>query len=70
MGGLILNDQTILSNDRRVAGYPLVMSLANIVCENRSLPPGHVLLVVLPIVMNSGTFSISNILYYFIFTRI
>ena len=61
MAGLIFySDQTTLSNDRRVAGYPLVISLANIACENRSLPAGHVLLVVLPIVMNLGTFSISK----------
>jgi hypothetical protein len=59
VAGLIFYcDQTTLSNDRRVVGCPLLMSLANIACENRSLLAGHVLLAILPIVMNSCTFSI------------
>lgn len=35
------SDQTCLSNNMRVYGYPLVMSLANISCENRWEDTGH-----------------------------
>jgi hypothetical protein len=47
------SDQTFLSNDGRVIGYPLVMSIANIACENWYLDEGHVLLVVLPVISST-----------------
>ncbi|CAM6050719.1 unnamed protein product, partial [Sphagnum compactum] len=50
---IFYSDQTSLSNDGRVTGYPLVMSIANIACENRYLDEGHVLLAILPIISST-----------------
>jgi hypothetical protein len=47
---IFYNDQTSLSNDGRVTGYPLVMSITNITCENQYLDEGHVLLAILPVI--------------------
>jgi hypothetical protein len=46
---IFFSDQTSLSNNGRVIGYPLMMSIGNIACEDRSLEGGHVLLATLPI---------------------
>jgi hypothetical protein len=50
---IFYNDQTFLSNDGRVIGYPLVMSIANIACENWYSDEGHVLLANLPIISST-----------------
>ena len=51
IAGLIFySDQTTLSNDRRVSGWPLIMSLANIACESQGEDEGHVLLAILPVI--------------------
>lgn len=51
ISGLIFySDQTTLSNDRRVLGWPLIMSLANIAYEIRGEADGHVLLAILPVI--------------------
>jgi hypothetical protein len=47
------NDQTSLSNDGRMTGYPLVTSIINISCENWYLDEGHVLLTILPIISST-----------------
>lgn len=62
----------IFYNDQRVAGYPLIISLANITCENRPLPIRYFLLVVLLVlVINAGTLCSSifkSILYHILFS--
>jgi hypothetical protein len=50
---IFYNDQTSLSNDGRMIGYPLVMSIANITCENQYLDEGHVLLAILLIISST-----------------
>jgi hypothetical protein len=51
----LYKDQTSLSNDNRVFGYPLMMSLANkISCEQCPTASGHKLIVVLPMVTSLG----------------
>ncbi len=50
---IFYNNQTSLSNDGRVTGYPLAMSIANITCENQYLDEGHVLLAILPIIIST-----------------
>lgn len=47
---IFYSDQTSLSNNGRVSGYPLVLSLGNIACEQRPQPEGHILLAVLPVI--------------------
>jgi hypothetical protein len=42
------NDQTTLSNNAKVVGYPIYMSISNIVCEDHNLDEGHILLTILP----------------------
>lgn len=55
IAGLILySDQTSLSNDRRVLGYPIIMSLANIPVEKRASLEGHQLIAILPVLTSSG----------------
>jgi hypothetical protein len=49
-GLMFYSDQTTLSNDRRVSRWPLIMTLANIDCESRGEPDGHVLLAILPVI--------------------
>ena len=44
VGLIFYSDQTSLSNDRRVFGYPIYMSLANIPCEKLASSIGHQLL--------------------------
>jgi hypothetical protein len=50
---IFYSDQTSLSNDGRMTGYPLVMSIANIACENRHLDEGHVLLAILLVIFST-----------------
>jgi hypothetical protein len=50
---IFYSDQTSLSNYGRVTRYPLVMSIANIACENQYLDEGHVLLAILPIISST-----------------
>jgi hypothetical protein len=50
---ILYNDQTFLSNDRRVTWYPLGMSIANIACENQYLDEGHVLLAILSVISST-----------------
>lgn len=47
---IFYSDQTTLSNNSRVSGYPLVLTLANISCELRGEKSGHILLGVLPVI--------------------
>jgi hypothetical protein len=49
-GLIFYSDQTTLSNDRRVLGWPLIMSLANIAWETRGEADGHVLPAILPVI--------------------
>jgi len=46
---MLYSDQTPLSNNRRINGYPMVMSIGNIACDLREGDKGHGLLAVLPI---------------------
>lgn len=46
---MLYSDQTSLSNNRRINGYPMVMSIGNIACDLREGDEGHCLLAVLPI---------------------
>lgn len=46
---IFYSDQTVLSGNMRVSGYPLVLTLGNISSEKRQEPEGRVLLAVLPI---------------------
>ena len=46
---ILYTDATTLSNDMRVSGWPLVMSLGNIAREKRKDVDGHGLLAVFPI---------------------
>lgn len=45
---IFYSDQTSLSNNARVVGYPIYMSIGNISCEDRNLDEGHILLAMLP----------------------
>lgn len=47
---ILYSDQTALSHNKRTQGWPLVMTLGNINCNLRSLPEGHALLAILPVV--------------------
>jgi hypothetical protein len=47
---ILYTDQTSLSNNGRVSGYPLVLSLGNIVCELRPQEEGHMLLAMMPVI--------------------
>jgi hypothetical protein len=52
---IFYSDQTFLSNDGKVIGYPLVISIANIACKFFYLDEGHVLLAILPIISSRET---------------
>lgn len=47
---ILYSDQTSLANNRQTQGWPLVITLGNICCNLRSLPEGHGLLAVLPVI--------------------
>jgi hypothetical protein len=47
---ILYSDQTTLSNNSRVSGYPLVLTLANVSCELRGEKSSHILLGVLPVI--------------------
>jgi hypothetical protein len=54
-GGIIApsifySDVTSLSNNGKVTGYPLVLSLGNVTCELQSEEEDHMLLVMLPMI--------------------
>jgi hypothetical protein len=49
---IFYNNQTSLSNDEKVTRYPLMMSIANIACENWYLDEGHVLLAILLVIFS------------------
>ena len=54
---MFYSDQTSLSNNMRVSGYPVVMSIANISCEKRQSDDGHALLAIFPIIAsNTGSY--------------
>jgi hypothetical protein len=42
-------DQTSLSNNKRTQGWPVVMTIGNISCNMRTLPEGHSVMAVLPV---------------------
>jgi len=46
---ILYSDQTTLSNNRRILGHPIVMSIGNISCHVRELDEGHTLIGLLPI---------------------
>lgn len=53
---IFYSDQTTLSNNLRVVGYPIYMSIGNIACEDRNLDEGHMFLAILPTASkNKGT---------------
>ena len=52
---ILYSDQTSLSNNMKVTGHPLVMSIANISCENRYLDEGHCLLAIFPSIPSTST---------------
>jgi hypothetical protein len=54
---IFYSDQTSLSNNGRVSGYPLVLSLGNIACELRAQAEGHILLGVMPVIPASDISS-------------
>jgi hypothetical protein len=45
---LLHSDKTSLSNDRKITGHPLYLTIGNIACEDRYLPEGHCLLAIFP----------------------
>ncbi len=47
---IFYSNQTSLSNDEKVTRYPLMMSIANIACENWYFDEGHVLLAILLVI--------------------
>jgi hypothetical protein len=51
---IFYSDQTCLSNNTRISGYPLVMTIGNISLENRRESTGHELLAVLPTFQGSS----------------
>jgi len=54
---MFYSDQTSLSNNMRVTGYPLVMSIVNISCEKRQADDGHALLTIFPVIASdTGSF--------------
>jgi Plavaka transposase len=46
---IIYSDQTTLSNDWRVSGWPVILTLANIALKKRRLLKGHSMIALLPI---------------------
>ncbi|CAM6096622.1 unnamed protein product [Calypogeia fissa] len=46
---ILYSDQTSLSNNKRTQGWPVVMTIGNISCNMRTLPEGHSLMAVLPV---------------------
>jgi hypothetical protein len=55
---IFYSDQTNLSSNMRVNGYPLIMTLANISNERRQAPEGRVLLALLPILPSDASMYI------------
>lgn len=51
---IFYSDQTCLSNNTRISGYPLVMTIGNISLENRREATGHELLAILPTFQGSS----------------
>jgi len=51
---IFYSDQTCLSNNTRISGYPLVMTIGNISLENKREFNGHELLVVPPTFQGSS----------------
>ena len=51
---IFYNDQTSLSNDRRVFGYPIYMSLTNIPYEKLTSSTRHQFIAIFPILTNSS----------------
>jgi hypothetical protein len=45
---IFYSDQIALSNNAKVVGYSIYMSIDNIACEDRNLDEGHMLLAMLP----------------------
>lgn len=47
---ILYSDQTSLSNNGRVIGYPLIISVGNFAYKLHSRPEEHILLTVLPMI--------------------
>ena len=58
---ILYSDETSLSKNCKVVGHPIVMSIANISCENRYLDEGHCLLVVLPVLRERSSFTTERV---------
>ena len=67
---MFYSDQTCLSNNMRIHGYPLVMTIGNVSLENRREDTGHELLAILPTFQGSSKSFHFKLVKVFKFTYI